>query len=357
MSRVTRSISTWMTASTLAALAALAVCGCDRAATRSAPRADRAPPSRSVAGADGDLFHALQRNSWFFPSGEAGIYVTSLGRGARVVTLHGGFGANFEYLVGAVERHIGQREFVLFDQRGSLLSPWPGKLEELTIDDLVADLEKLRLELGEDRLALLAHSMGTLLAYEYLREHPDRVSALILVGALPPRLREQDADDLQAQWNRRGNAMAERPEVKATLAREGVATRPSATAPGRQQALHWRIRFAATNMVRIEHWRRMEGGGARYNGQVGNQLGSTAPKSWDVPASLGARRIPISVIQGDQDFVDPAAAGWSALERAGAPLAPCIDVQVVERAGHNPWADDPDAFAAALDRALARAGC
>src|SRR5687768_2916100 len=101
----------------------------------------------TVWGADTrpDVFHALQRNSWYIQTDDnsARIFVTSLGSGPKVVTLHGGYGANFEYLVGAVERHIAHRQFIFFDQRGSLLSPYKGKMEDLSVDDLVDDLEKL----------------------------------------------------------------------------------------------------------------------------------------------------------------------------------------------------------------------
>ena len=63
------------------------------------------------AAAQDDIYHALQRNSWYLPTDDAKatIYVTSLGQGPKVVTLHGGFGANFEYMVRAVERHTAQR--------------------------------------------------------------------------------------------------------------------------------------------------------------------------------------------------------------------------------------------------------
>ena len=65
-------------------------------------------------------------------------------------------------------------------------------------------------------------------------------------------------------------------------------------------------------MVHVERWREMEGGRAFYNGEAGGRLSATVPPSWDVAASLGTRRIPISVIQGDQDYVDPSATAWTA---------------------------------------------
>ncbi|MFJ6696552.1 alpha/beta fold hydrolase [Streptomyces sp. NPDC091272] len=52
--------------------------------------------------------------------------------------------------------------------------------------DAAADLESLRLALGEEKLSLLFLSYGTLLGQEYLRLHPDRVRAAVLDGTADP---------------------------------------------------------------------------------------------------------------------------------------------------------------------------
>jgi proline iminopeptidase len=51
----------------------------------------------------------------------------------------------------------------------------------LRVDRLVDDLEALRLHLGLDRMDLLAHSAGAVLAILYAARHPQRLSALLLV--------------------------------------------------------------------------------------------------------------------------------------------------------------------------------
>ncbi len=71
------------------------------------------------------------------------------------VVLHGGPGA------GCSERHARffdpqYYRIVLFDQRGCGKSSPRGSLEKNTTWDLVADIEKLRLELGVTRCSLLS---------------------------------------------------------------------------------------------------------------------------------------------------------------------------------------------------------
>src|SRR5690606_25825353 len=96
---------------------------------------------------DIQIFDELQENAWYFPTedGQARLYVTQIGKGDTIITLHGGPGNDFHYLVDAVRNNIHENTFVLFDQRGSLMSPVKDSLvSSLTINKLVDDLETLR---------------------------------------------------------------------------------------------------------------------------------------------------------------------------------------------------------------------
>lgn len=65
------------------------------------------------------------------------------------------------------------------DQRGALYSDALPDDVSLTVDDLVADFEALRLELGIDEWTVLGHSIGGRYALRYALQHPNRVSAAI----------------------------------------------------------------------------------------------------------------------------------------------------------------------------------
>src|ERR1700686_547138 len=56
---------------------------------------------------------------------------------------------------------------------------------DLTFDVLAADLEAIRADLGVDRIAVLGHSIMSVLAIEYGRGCPDTVSHVIAAGAIP----------------------------------------------------------------------------------------------------------------------------------------------------------------------------
>jgi len=73
---------------------------------------------------------------------------------------------------------------VSYDQRGAGRSTAPDDLD-YSLDAHVADLEALRSALGAGSVQLVGQSWGGAIASAYAATHPDRVSALVLVGAVP----------------------------------------------------------------------------------------------------------------------------------------------------------------------------
>lgn len=74
---------------------------------------------------------------------------------------------------------------VYLDQRGSGRSDRPKSASAYSIPIMVEDVEMLRRRLGVDRMVLVAHSFGTILALEYAAAHPDHVSRVVLASAVP----------------------------------------------------------------------------------------------------------------------------------------------------------------------------
>ena len=109
--------------------------------------------------------------------------------GKPAVFLHGGPGA------GCSPDH--RRLFdparycvLLFDQRGCGRSRPLASLENNTTWDLVADMERLREQLGVAQWLVFGGSWGSTLALAYAQTHPQRVSALIVRGIFTLRRAE-----------------------------------------------------------------------------------------------------------------------------------------------------------------------
>ena len=82
---------------------------------------------------------------------------------------------------------------MLLDPRGTGGSDRPADPRAYAIADYAADLEELREHLGLERMILLGHSHGGVVAMEYAATHPDRVERLILASTLPRWATEQEA--------------------------------------------------------------------------------------------------------------------------------------------------------------------
>jgi len=293
-----------------------------------------------------DVFNQVQRNAWYLPTTDhvAKLFVTEIGQGAPVVFLHGGPGRDFHYIIDALRPQLERHAFVLYDQRGSVLSPVPAGTEgKLTMRQMVDDLEALRIALGRDRLVLFGHSFGSLLAMAYYRAYPTHVERMVLAGSMPPVMDQAMSDAYNKALEQRETAMMAREDAIArALAEAGLPSDKHRDTP-RQARMRLRIRYnAPLDLVHVERWHQLTSGGIYYNHAAGAAIAASMP-TWDVRPAIDAHPVPITVIQGDSDYLDPAAHLWSALAKAGK-----VRVHVIHDAGHCAWIDQPQAFAAAL---------
>jgi len=105
------------------------------------------------------------------------------GQGSTLVCHGGGPGFSSLYLadLGGLDEHL---ELVLLDPRGTGASDRPADGDGYAIADYSADLEELRAHLGLERMSVLGHSHGGVVAIDYAARHPERVERLILASTL-----------------------------------------------------------------------------------------------------------------------------------------------------------------------------
>lgn len=115
-----------------------------------------------------------------------------MGHGPELICHPGGPGFSSTYfgdLAGLWERFT----LIQINPRGTASSDRPKDPRAYQIDDYVSDVEELRQHLGLERITLLGHSHGGVVAQAYSVKHPDRVSRLVLASTLARFGPEQDA--------------------------------------------------------------------------------------------------------------------------------------------------------------------
>ena len=319
-------------------------------ATASGPLPAQTPRPASEAGRGAPL-PAL--SDWFLSTGswadDPQLYVREVGSGSTpVVMLHGGWGSEHGGLVEAIRGLEAGYRFILYDQRGSLRSPAPA--ESISFDRHIEDLELLRRELGLEKLTLVGHSMGAILASAYASRYPDRIGRLILVtpAYLKNPIPEQEKP-LQHEGYVASQAHQTRPEVARELAARGL-TRTDRPLTSREETAKFRIGFAARMLGDVRSWHRLTGGRALFKRDVDALTVKTYPPGgWDYVAEFARRQYPVAIVAADRDFLDTGAP----LLRQWARQVPRLELTVLPGAGHLPWIDQPVAFTEALKRHLA----
>jgi proline iminopeptidase len=292
-----------------------------------------------------------EASEWFLSTGDwykdPKIYVRTIGTGPdTVILLHGGWGGEHRYLIDATRGLEDKYYFVLYDQRGSLRSPFPDSL--ISFDNHITDLELIRKELGLTKIKIVGHSMGAVLACAYHAKFPGQVKSLTLLAPAPLKRPFPDEDqDLMQANNQKVQAFLQRPQVDAELNKLQL-LRNDSRLSSREETSKFRISFAARFLYDIGKWRQIKGGGPFYNPQVDFLTSQTLPSDWDYPANFKKSKTPVTVILGDHDFLDMDAS----IIRKWTKDIPNVEVIVIEQAAHEIWVDQPQKFRSNFDHAL-----
>jgi proline iminopeptidase len=248
------------------------------------------------------------------------LYVEVVGRGQPLLLMHGGPGADHWSMLSF--RQLAARfTLVFYDHRCNGRSTgYP--VSSMTWENLTADADALREELGFDRWAVLGHSFGGHVALEYALRYPDRLSHLVLedTGADAhwsaedaPRLVAERYGPEKAELVRRWFHGEFPPEdMFKILMKLGPIYNP-----------HTGLIDFVLEAFRARGW--------RSRPEAFFYASRTLLPGWSVMDRLGEITVPTLVIAGVDDFIFP-----PACQRELAAGIPGAQLRLIERAGHNP---------------------
>jgi proline-specific peptidase len=256
--------------------------------------------------------------------------------GAPLLCLHGGPGGShlgFESL----EALADERDVVVYDQLGGGNSSQPSDPSLWTVELFVAEVAAVREALGLDRVHLLGHSWGGMLALEFALTQPAGLASLVLSSTLSSAKR----------WEAEGRRLrAELPESVRTVldAHEQAGTTDD---PAYEAAVR---EYLQRHLCRIDPWPEVVEEIMRttrlevYNTMWGpnETLPTGTLAGWDVTPRLGEIAAPTLVLCGRYDEATPHQAEIIAAGIDGAELV------VFEESAHMTPVEEPDRYLAVV---------
>ena len=207
-------------------------------------------------------------------------------------------------------------------------------LDSITLDTYTADIERVRAEVGFERIVIVGHSHHGNLALEYSKRYPERVTHVVLIGS-PPCNVEKTIKAGEEYWA--GHASEPR---KTALQKNWMEL-----SPDRLDAMPLQDAFVARYTADgPRHWC-----DPNYNAaplwagmqvsmdviQVFRNFFAEYELSWN-PTTM---RAPVLVVMGRYDYVVP-----HILWQAVLPKLHNVTFHLFERSGHTPQLEEPGLF-------------
>lgn len=122
------------------------------------------------------------------------VYYKTMGEGEPLVIVHGGPVLDHSYFLPHLESLAQDYKLVFYDQRACGRSSIDVDSESMSLDGFVEDIELLRKELKLDKINLLGHSWGGLLAMKYAIKYDENLNHLILSNSIAPNVSDWQAE-------------------------------------------------------------------------------------------------------------------------------------------------------------------
>lgn len=268
------------------------------------------------------------------------LYYKAMGTGPPIVVLHGGPGDSHTYFLPQLQPLAADYRLIFYDQRASGQSGGQADLAAITVDTFVADLEGIRQAFDLEQMTLLGHSWGGLLALHYALKYPERVRALILVAPAPAsaagldQFRANLLDRMTGQDQQRLNAAFERAVSEGSP--EAVAAFKSLL-----YSYYFYDPALSADLPPIQ----ASPASARVAFQVNRSIWASLG-DYDLHAELATLDLPTLILHCAADPVPPEGARKIHDDVAGSQFV------LLEKCGHFPFVDAPEAFFDQVNRFL-----
>ena len=267
----------------------------------------------AIAFFDGALRRAPQdvREGYVVTSDSARLYYRIAGQPGpgidTIIAIHGGPGLDLESIYGDFVPMLSPHHVVIFyDQRGGGKSELPSDTTRLFAARQVRDLDELRQHFELDKVTLVAHSYGPLLAASYALAHPSNVKRMLFFGPVPPR-----RGDFFTRYGRNLNARLDSAQ-RARMAVDSRRMVDTSLSDGDSRTAcqdYWKfgLRPRLADPDRLDVVKSdlcaTDVRGIRYGNRIGNRVIMGSYGDWDLRERLHSLRVPLLVIHGERETI------------------------------------------------------
>lgn len=125
-------------------------------------------------------------NDGFADSNGVKIHYVTKGKGPLLIMIHGfpDFWYSWREQIPALSKHF---KVVAIDQRGYNLSDKPDGVQNYTMDKLVGDVLAVQKHFKSEKVILVGHDWGGIVAWSFAMLHPDKIDRLVILNLPHPK--------------------------------------------------------------------------------------------------------------------------------------------------------------------------
>lgn len=258
----------------------------------------------------------------------AQLYYKTMGSGLPLVIVHGGPGLDHSYFLPQMAELAKHYKLIFYDQRASGKSRGTFDSTNMALGNFIEDLEGIRKAFGLEKMNLMAHSWGGLIAMKYAIKYPSRLQSLILANSVSASSAYRQAAALAVQ---------QRTTRQDSLDRMSV-MQSAELRKGSPKAIEnlMRITFRPTfyNRSLADSLTLTFNQNYAANSRLFWYLGNDAIQ-YDLHSQLSAVQCPTLILHGDADTLPLEAAQKIQESIKGAQLT------VLKNSGHFPYIETP----------------
>lgn len=273
-----------------------------------------------------------ENSSGMLPINDTELYYKTIGSGEPLLIIHGGPVLDHSYFLPQLSPLEKDFQLIFYDQRASGRSLAEVDSATMTLDVFVEDIEAIRKAFGLEKINVLGHSWGGLVAMKYAIKHNQHLNKLILSNSIAPNVTE---------WQMEGQVVGQRATENDFIERQAIITSGALQSEDATEAIE--------KLLRISFRPQMA------DTTKLNELNLYVPKDYlkrsdvfalispdltnfDLYPEIGKITCPVLVLYGNRE----PAVYLHATRMAEA--FPSGELKVVDGAGHFPFVEKPQEY-------------